>query len=436
MCWNVKYIALLFVFTLINYIAARLISTSSRPLDKKLYLCISIVTSLGLLFVFKYYGFFTSLFRSNCFPELGVLLPVGISFYTFQTLSYTIDVYRGDIRVEKNLARFALYVSFFPQLVAGPIERAGHLLGQFSVRHYFSYSRVVNGILLILWGFFQKVVIADRLAVFVDAVFNNPSKYYGITIWVATVFFAFQIYCDFSGYTDIARGCARILGFELMQNFKSPYFATSLQNFWRRWHISLSTWLRDYLYIPLGGNRSSTIRWLVNILIVFLFCGLWHGASWNFVVWGALHGLLMVLAVITSPCRVKLAEILQLVHFPITHRFFKIVIVFSLVCFCWIFFRANSINDAFVLIRNSLIFNGDNNIVVQDGLSSLQMALSIILIFVLITINVVQEKIDVYTLLSNQPFIFRWLLYLLLVWTIIILGAYDNDLVQFIYFQF
>ncbi len=444
MCWNAKYIFLLIVFTVGNFTFAFLIDWVLIRKYKKFFLYLSIIFSLGLLLFFKYFNFLISTFwdlttsspPATSFSGFDLLLPVGISFYTFQTLSYTIDVYRGVVPVERNFARFALYVSFFPQLVAGPIERAKNLLNQFEKRQYFDHDRIKHGLLLMLWGFFQKVVIADRLAVYVNAVYNHPGTYSGITIWIATIFFAFQIYCDFSGYTDIARGSAKILGFDLMLNFKRPYFATTMSDFWRRWHISLSTWLRDYLYIPLGGNRTCSIRWVVNIMIVFSLCGLWHGASWNFVAWGGLHGFFIVFAIKTRTVRHFVAGSFKLHDYPVVHRIIQMAAVFTMVCFGWIFFRANSLADALVLIKNGMSFNRGNMIIVQGGLSCLQMNLSVILIFALLFVNCLQERIDISELISHQPIIVRWLAYLSLVWVVIIFGVYNNDLVEFIYFQF
>lgn len=444
MCWNVNYIVLLLLVTVINYVSGQLIYYSSSNKFKKKCLVISVSLSLSFLFFFKYYNFFLSSLQSvsfffpknSLFPELNILLPVGISFYTFQAIGYTIDVYRGDVLAEKKIAQFALYISFFPQLVAGPIERAGHLLRQFSERQYFDYNRVKDGFLLMLWGYFQKVVIADRLAVYVNAVYNYPDKYYGLTIWLATLFFSFQIYCDFSGYTDIARGSARVLGFDLMQNFHRPYFSTSIREFWKRWHISLSTWLRDYLYISLGGNRTGQIHRIGNIVIVFLFCGLWHGASWHFVLWGGIHGFYILFAVVTFSYRQKAAMFLGFSNYPFFYRIVQIVIVFFLVCFSWVFFRANFINDAFILVWNAFSFDQGNKVLIQEGLSSVQMILSCMLIFVLLSVNVLQEKVCISSLLRRQPVYVRWFSYISLVWAIIIFGVYNNDLVEFIYFQF
>ena len=284
-------------------------------------------------------------------PFFNVLLPVGISFYTFQTLSYTIDVYNGKTAAQKHLGVFAVYVSFFPQLVAGPIERSNHLLPQFFRKHDFSYNRVKSGLQKMLWGFFKKIVIADNLAILVDGVYNNVGNYSGLALIVATIFFTFQIYCDFSGYSDIAIGTAKVMGFELRENFKRPYFSKSIREFWQRWHITLSTWFRDYVYIPLGGNRTIKWRWYYNIFITFLVSGLWHGANWTFVIWGALHGSYLIAALILSSPKKKISLFIQSQNKSLD-KLMDVVITFVLVAFAWIFFRANNIEDAIYIINN------------------------------------------------------------------------------------
>jgi D-alanyl-lipoteichoic acid acyltransferase DltB (MBOAT superfamily) len=303
MCWRVEYIFLIILSTLIDYRAGIGIEEASGEAERKRYLYLSLLVNLGLLFSFKYFNFFggalNDLFSSvnikYSLPELKVLLPIGISFYTFQTLSYTIDVYRGKKKAERHLGIFAVYVAFFPQLVAGPIERSIHLMPQFKEEHKLIYSNVSAGIKLMLWGYFKKLVIADRAALLVNTVYNNPEDYTGFPLWAATYLFAFQIFCDFSAYSDIARGSARVMGFDLMKNFRRPYFAHNIGEFWHNWHISLSTWFRDYVYIPLGGNRVSKLRYYFNIMAVFLTSGLWHGANWTFIFWGGLHGIYHVI---------------------------------------------------------------------------------------------------------------------------------------------
>lgn len=366
MCWEPIYLILILITTLINYYCGIKISETESPSRRKYYLSLAVASTLGILFFYKYFNFFNENFRHifshyNLFygvPAFRVLLPIGISFYIFQALSYSIDVYRKDKEPEKHLGIFALYVSFFPQLVAGPIERSTHLLPQFYRENDFDYQRVSDGINLILWGYFKKLVIADRLSIYVAAAYNNQMSHSGLTLFVATLFFSVQIYCDFSGYSDIAIGCAKIMGYDLMENFRRPYLSASVREFWRRWHISLSSWFKDYLYIPLGGNRVIMWRWHYNIFVVFLLSGLWHGANWTFVIWGALHGFYLIFSLWSKDYREKIAAYINLTQRPVLHRNLKIVTTFSLLIFSWIFFRANSINDAFDIINKILTFRG------------------------------------------------------------------------------
>ena len=363
MSWNPAYIILIILSTVVDYFAGLKMGSTDDKSKRKKYLFASLFINLGMLFFFKYYNFFSDSFTyllnefpvmqmGNFLPTFDLLLPVGISFYTFQTLSYTIDVYRGEKEPEKHFGIFALYVSFFPQLVAGPIERSTRLLPQFKEEYKFDYIRVTDGLKLMLWGYFKKVVVADRLAIFVNGVYNDVSGVEGIPLILATVFFAFQIYCDFSGYSDIAIGAAQIMGFDLMDNFKRPYFSKSIPEFWRRWHISLSTWFKDYVYIPLGGNRVSKLRYYANLFITFLISGLWHGAAWTFVIWGALHGFYQIFSLLTKKYRYKLKESIGIVNYPTLNKYLQIGVTFVLVDFAWIFFRANSLNDAWYIINN------------------------------------------------------------------------------------
>ncbi|MHC2992404.1 alginate O-acetyltransferase, partial [Pontibacter sp. HJ8] len=356
MSWKPAYAVILVISTLIDYVTSRQMGRYSvEEKDKRRpWLYLSLFSNLGILLLFKYYNFFNESARDialaldvpYAMPAFELLLPMGISFYTFQTMSYTIDVYQGRIKPEPHLGIFALFVTFFPQLVAGPIERAGNLLGQLRRKHDFSYDRVVAGLRRMGWGFFKKIVIADNLALMVNQVYNNPTEYEGISLIIATIFFAFQIYCDFSGYSDIAIGASQVMGFRLMENFRSPYFAKTIPEFWSRWHISLSTWFRDYLYIPLGGNRVVKWRWYYNLFIVFLLSGFWHGASWTFVVWGALHGIYQIFGLMTRDKRNALVHRIGLTAHPHFYKGVQVLTVFFLVCFSWIFFRANSIGDA------------------------------------------------------------------------------------------
>lgn len=428
--WKPEYIILLLISTSIDYFAARKIDSSNQLNTRKAFVWLSIFVNISILFSFKYFHFFdrnlhrfildTDLFQGNTFEKL--LLPVGISFYTFQTISYTIDVYKRKIRAERNFVKFALFVSFFPQLVAGPIERAGSLLPQFEKLFKFEYKRVSDGLKLIVWGFFQKIVIADSMAIFVDAVYKNPGAYFGLDIWLVTFFFAVQIYCDFSGYTDIARGSAKILGYELRLNFKLPYFAKSFAEFWHRWHISLSTWFRDYVYIQLGGNRVKTkSRFIFNIMFVFVLSGFWHGAGWNFIIWGALHGIYYLTE---KYFPIKIAQN----HKPIV-AFLKIVFVFTLVNFAWIFFRSESVMNALTMVQNSFDFgnsslNFDRTLLLKN----------FILIGILLIVNLIERKKDIVTYVSEKSLIARWSIYYATVLIIILFGNFGIK--EFIYFSF
>jgi D-alanyl-lipoteichoic acid acyltransferase DltB (MBOAT superfamily) len=365
MSWNPKYALLLAASTIITYLSGLLIASSNynpdenkRNFQRKLWVFLSFTSNLSILFFFKYFDFavsninfiFAHIGIKLLNPAFDVLLPVGISFYTFQALSYTMDIYRGEIAAEKNIAKYALFVSFFPQLVAGPIERSKNLLNQMTERHYFDYERVKSGLLLMLWGYFQKIVIADRISVYVNTIFADWIKFSGLQLSTGAVFFAFQIYCDFAGYSNISRGAGQIMGFRLMENFKEPYFASSIQDFWRRWHISLSTWFRDYLYIPLGGSRCSKIKKYRNILITFLASGLWHGASWNFFIWGAWHGILQITGEAAKPLKQKCVSKLNINLDGTMIKTGKIIMTFIMVDIGWIFFRAKNLATAIGII--------------------------------------------------------------------------------------
>ena len=358
MCWKVEYIGLILLSTGIDYLCAQKIEKD--PARKKGWLGLSLVTNLGILTTFKYFNFFIDQVEHVAqflgidwvSPHLNVLLPVGISFYTFQTLSYTIDVYRGETRASRHLGMFAIYVAYFPQLVAGPIERSRRLLSQIENPFPFSFPALQAGVTLILWGLFKKMVVADRLAPYVVNVYGNVTAHDGPSLLLATYFFAFQIYGDFSGYTDIARGSSLLLGIKLIENFHFPYSSTSIGEFWHRWHVSLSTWFRDYLYIPLGGSRMGRIFNFRNLMLVFLISGLWHGANWTFLVWGGLHGLYLV----GEKIKDYYFKDWNMIKNPLIKRLKNQLITFHLVVLAWIFFRANSLGDALYIVKN--IFKG------------------------------------------------------------------------------
>lgn len=458
MCWNAAYALLLFVSTFITWLSGLAIGNivkngkdDANRQQSKGIVAISFILNLTILAFFKYAGFAVNsvnqLFQAVgirfVVPKVDVLLPVGISFYIFQALSYTVDVYRGDVKVEKNLLKYMVFVSFFPQLVAGPIERSSRLLEQFYEKHSFDFERVCRGLMIMLWGFFQKLVVADRLAVLVNQVFLYNSYYSGIEIIVALMFFAVQIYCDFAGYSNIAIGASQVMGFELMENFRQPYLANSVSDFWRRWHISLTSWFRDYLYIPLGGNRKGKLAKYRNIMIVFLTSGLWHGANWTYVVWGGLNGLFQVIADLTKKPRQKLKAFFKIRQESGSWRILSTVITFILVDFTWIFFRADSMADALQII--SRIFSQFNPWVLVDGtlytlgLSQVDFWIGILSIAVLLTVDIVHERgVKIRSWVLQQNLWFRWSIYLGAIFFILIFGFYgpNYDASQFIYFQF
>ena len=438
MRWRWGYIFLIVAMTAFNYECARRIGAASTLRVKRVWLGLAAIVSMGTVFLYKYANFagesgnavFEALGLPYLIPHLNIILPVGISFFTFQALSYTIDVYRGNCPVETSLARFALFISFFPQLVAGPIERAPHLLGQFRRENHFDIERAVEGVELILWGLFKKVVIADRLAIYVNRVYESPDLYSGSSLLLATVFFSFQIYCDFSAYSDIACGSARVLGYDLMQNFRLPYLATSIADFWKRWHISLSTWFADYVYVPLGGNRVSFARWTLNIAAVFLLSGLWHGANWTFVIWGGLHaGYYLVERV----GQILAGRTGAQVRFPMwLWTSMRVCLTFSLVSTAWVFFRANSLSDAILILKR--VFTQPLGSLYW-GASQMTTALGIALIGMLVAVQLLQATgiVSLYFSRSRVPRPIRWCAYFGMIFAIALLGISSN---QFIYFQF
>ena len=353
MNWKPVYAVLILTSTVLTYLCGILVEkyADDKP-KRKAFLVVSLVINFAILFVFKYFDFINeSVFRLLemagirwTVPNLDVLMPVGISFYTFQAVGYSIDVYQGTIKAERNFFTYALFVSFFPQLVAGPIERAKNLLPQLHEEHRFNYQDAIEGLKQMLWGYFMKLCVADMISEYVDVIYGNIGHHNGTSMIVATLFFTFQIYCDFAGYSNIAIGAARVMGFRLMENFHRPYYSLNIKEFWKRWHISLSSWFKDYLYIPLGGNRVKYPRHLLNVMITFLVSGMWHGAVWTFVVWGGLHGMYQVIGNIWC----------KYVHKPeyktTFSRIISTVFCFVLVSFAWIFFRANDVTDAFTIV--------------------------------------------------------------------------------------
>lgn len=453
MCWNPQYAVLIGASTVVTYLSGiamaslskkKTLSAEQKIKGKKLIVAGSLIFNLGILVVFKYanffleniYGLLNQLGISVVERTLDILLPVGISFYTFQALSYTLDVYRENIDAEKSLIKYALFVSFFPQLVAGPIERTGNLLTQIrkiETESRFDFENIRHGLLLMFWGLFQKLVIADRAAILVDTVYNNYTAYGFMSITAATIIFAFQIYCDFDGYTNIARGAARILGIHLIKNFKQPYLATNIQDFWRRWHVSLTSWFTDYLYIPLGGSRKGTKRHLVNVLIVFTISGLWHGANWTYVVWGFLHALYQCVGIMRRKAQKNAALAPSLIR-----RIASIMITFGLVDFAWIFFRAESLSMTFRIFLQMLTHPGVSSLL-HMGLNPVNMGILIVSLLILLFVDILHEKnISIFKAVFKMPLWRRWIIYAGLIWSCILLGIYGIAYTssQFIYFQF
>ena len=447
--WRPSYTLLLAATTLLDYYSGVRMSRLGTPRQRRPWLYLSLASNLGTLFVFKYFNFFcdtagalaATLHLPYAVPALELVLPVGVSFYTFQSVAYIVDVYQGKLAAEQNLGRFALFVAFWPQLVAGPIERGGQMLPQLRQTHEFDYDNVASGLRLMAWGMFKKVVIADRLALLANPVFNHPRQFDSLALVLAVAAFTGQIYADFSGYTDLARGAARVLGFRLVLNFRQPYLATSVGDFWRRWHLSLSNWFRDYVYIPLGGSRRSPARNYSNVLIVFLLSGLWHGASWTFVVWGALHGFYLVLENWTAPARAALAQRLGLPARPRLHRALATATTVALVAYAWIFFRANSLPDAFYISAH--LFQGWGRLHVpqlQALLAGLGRHFAAELVVaagagaLLAAADYRAERGPVAAWLARWPAPLRWAGYLGLLLGMLYFGIFGSS--QFIYFQF
>ncbi|MCR5250719.1 MAG: MBOAT family protein [Lachnospiraceae bacterium] len=441
MSWHPEYIVLILFTTVVSYAAGIAMEKQSSAGRKKLILALACVASLGVLFFFKYFNFVSrSLARVlSCFGMpvdpivLKFLLPVGISFYTFQTLSYVIDVYRGTVPAEHHFGRYATFVSFFPQLVAGPIERTNNLLPQIKEEHVFDYKGASHGLKLMAWGFFKKIVIADTVSRYTGSVFDNPQSYQGFALVLATLLFTLQIYCDFSGYSEIAKGSAELMGIRLMTNFKSPYFSASIREFWSRWHISLSTWFRDYVYIPLGGNRVGKPRKAFNLLLTFLVSGLWHGANWTFVVWGGIHGIAQILEDLFFPGK-KGKEAKGIV------RAIRVLVVFAFCSFAWIFFASDSIGDAFYVIGHA--FDGIAAPIpyLRSGFTTLGVEKRSLFFFtislgMLLLFDLRSMKTDVILAISKKKTFVRWTIYILfLLW--MILNVPTTKTQEFIYFQF
>ncbi len=454
MSWNAAYAVLILISTVVTYACGRLLDLSGKKdatsdaSRRKLIVAGSLIINLGILGYFKYFNFFTSgingvisLFGSDArIPALDILLPVGISFYTFQAIGYTIDVYRGETEAERDFFKYALFVSFFPQLVAGPIERSKNLIRQLTLENRFDFVQARDGFLLMLWGYFLKVVLADRLAIFVDTVYDAPETYQGWYIVVATVMFGFQIYCDFYGYSTIAIGAAQILGIRLMDNFDAPYLADSVAGFWRRWHISLTSWFKDYLYIPLGGNRHGKVRKYINIMIVFLVSGLWHGASMAFVIWGGINGLYQVIGALLSPLRKKVTKVFTGNPDGAPGAFIKtirVIFTFILVDFAWLFFRAGDMSKAALVLKNMFVYTDGS--IFECGLNPANFVCLIVCLLILLISDICRERgIRIRSAICNLRWWFRLPAIVIIICAILVFGIWGSayDAAGFIYFQF
>jgi alginate O-acetyltransferase complex protein AlgI len=488
MAWKPEYGLLLLLITSIDFAAGLLMSKTSDERRRLFFLVASLVGNLGLLFFFKYFNFvFASLTSalaaigtSATFPVLDILLPIGISFHVFQSLSYTIDVYRRKVAAVHHFGKFALYVSFFPQLVAGPIERPQRLLKQFFEDRRFNLPKAQEGVLLVLWGYFKKLVIADNIAPLVNAAYAAPTAFPGPTLALATVLFAYQIYCDFSGYSDIARGTAKILGYDLMKNFDRPYASLSIGEFWRRWHISLSTWFRDYLYVPLGGNTFGAKQTYRNLMMTFLSSGLWHGANWTFVIWGGLNGIYIVIQRAVThttawmparlPVPILSAHMLQgeaptplqmtktWANAPewsfarvwgrssfVLRRTAQHILIFSLICLTWIFFRAQTITEAWYILTHiptgivefvsALSTDAGRLHVLAMDIGFKGLVIGVSAIIVLESVDYLHAHYGIGMKLAHMSPLRRSMLYVAVICTILLLGAFSTPQ-QFIYFQF
>ena len=429
--WDARFLSLIVASTVVDYLLGQYLAVATNALKRKLLLTASMIFNLGLLGVFKYYNFFMENFMEIANSVglhtnpilLKIALPVGNSFYTFQTMSYTIDIYRKQLEPTKDFIAFAAFVGYFPQLVAGPIERASNLLPQMSKRRYFDYQKAVDGMRQTLWGFFKKVVIADAVAPLVDQAFGDPNGFSAIALITGALLFSIQIYCDFSGYSDIAIGISKLFGIDLMQNFRTPYFSRDIAEFWRRWHISLSTWFRDYLYIPLGGSRGSTALKVRNTFAIFIVSGFWHGANWTFIIWGLINALLFLPLLLAKRNRSNLND-------PEISDLHRILLTFSITTIAWIFFRADSLSHAIDYLQNIAIWNSGKSLSIKPTL-----VVYIALLFFGdwigrkhdFALNTLSEGI-----LSKSPWL-RLTLYLSLAYLILLyIGGQQN----FIYFQF
>ncbi|MDG2148065.1 MAG: MBOAT family O-acyltransferase [Planctomycetota bacterium] len=443
MCWKAEYVLLIIASTLIDYVAGLRMGAHKERAGRRPWLILSLTCNLGLLFAFKYWDFFNDSTRYIFqqfnllyeIPDFDLILPVGISFYTFQTLSYSIDVYRGEKDPERHLGIFALYVSFFPQLMAGPIERSATLLPQFRKVQQWDWMRIRDGLTQMLFGFFKKLVIADRLSLYVDEVYANSSEYHGLPMWVATYFFAIQVYCDFSGYSDIAIGGARVMGFKLMTNFRRPYLADSFKSFWERWHISLTTWFRDYVYFPMGGSRKGALRTRLNMLLLFTLCGLWHGARWNCVLWGTVNGVFLVMGQLTGGIQDRIAHLTGLARFPRIRKVWNVFMTFTLFVLSLMIWRSTTLPDMVFNLQQAFTAGNDPWLLTKP-MAAYELAIALGSLALLLAYEICGEFKDSELIkeLNARTAWIRWPVYYALFYGIVILGIFE--LKEFVYFQF
>ena len=439
-CWDWRFMFLLIFSTLLDYFTGIKIYEATNKKEKSFWLWTSIIVNLGFLGVFKYYNFFADSFANGLqilgfkanLASLQLILPVGISFYTFHGLSYVIDLYKNRIKPERNFIDYSVFVSFFPLLVAGPIERATHLLPQILKKREFDYAKAVDGLRQILWGLFKKIVIADNCATYANTIFNNSTDYSGSTLVLGAIFFTFQIYCDFSGYSDIALGTARLFGIDLLRNFAFPYFSRDIAEFWRRWHISLSSWFKDYLYIPLGGSKGGTWMKIRNTFIIFIVSGFWHGANWTFIVWGFLNAIYIMPSIIFNTNRNNIDIVAKGKNLPTIKEFFSIAITFGLTVFAWIFFRATNVTHAFTYIAD--IFSRSLFTIPHFiGIGKSVPIIFLIIIFFIIEWLGREQQYAIANLGTKWNKYLRWIMYYAI---ILVIYLYAGSEQQFIYFQF
>jgi D-alanyl-lipoteichoic acid acyltransferase DltB (MBOAT superfamily) len=432
-CWDWRFLFLLMLSTGLDYLAGLMMQKAKKEANRKFWFWLTISINIGFLGVFKYYNFFVDSFANLIgnfgfqvhYTTLNIILPVGISFYTFHGLSYVIDIYKRRIKPEHNFVEYALFVSYFPLLVAGPIERATHLLPQIKKKRNFDYHKAIQGVKQIIWGLFKKVVVADNCAFFVNQIFDNSADYSAPELCLGSILFAFQIYGDFSGYSDIALGTSKLFGIDLLRNFNFPYFSKDIADFWRRWHISLSTWFRDYLYIPLGGSRGSKWQSVKNTFIIFLVSGFWHGANWTFIIWGLIHAILFMPLLLSDSNRSSLHQ----VGYKMAD-IFKISSTFVFVCIAWIFFRADSLKDAWIYFNGMIDFSDlSYDLFIKNSKYSLLTGICFLSIFCLLQIEWKNVKNNNYEIQLNK------IQLITLICMIFFMGAFKNQL-SFIYFQF